>query len=916
VAGSVSLPDLVQRIQIDTSSVGGSLESLKKFGTSAAGVATAGVAIGVAVAGGLYKVGEAFDGAYDKIRVGTGATGSQLESLKGSFKSVVQEVPASFDDASTAIADINTRLGLTGAPLESLSAQFLELSRITGTDVSGNIEAVTGLFNNFGISAEDQGPRLDQLFRASQATGISVQDLASKMSSGGVALRAVGMDFEQSAALIAGLSKAGLDASDVMPALNKSLAAAAREGKSANEVFNDTMTRIKGAGSEAEASAIAMETFGAKGGPKLAALIREGKLSMDDLVNTIANGTDTVRGAGEDTADFGEKWQMIKNKVLVALEPIAMRVFDGIGQAMDKLPGILDAIGGAFEPLRPIFSFIGDNIVPILGAIGVALAAVAGPAIIGAIGSLGGVFAAIGGTLAALFSPVVLIVGAIAALVAGLIYAYQHFEGFRNVVDSVIGFIVDTIWPAIKQFASWLMDGLGVAVKAIGEVISDVWKSISDWTKEHWPQIQEAVTHVWNVISTVVSTYITIIMTVIKIGFEIIKTIVTTVLDFIQSFWSEWGDTIMTVVSAIWDSIRAYIEMVINIISGIIEFVLAIINGDWGAAWEAIKGILVAVWDFMKAALVAAWDIIKALFSAAIDFVKSLWENGWEYIKTALGLVWDGIKALVGLAIDWVKEQISNWLEALKFLWDNKWELIKLGLQAIWDGIKSLVGLAIDFVKGIISAALDTIKAIWDGAWDTIKNAASNAWNAIKDGVTNGINAVIDIIRGLPGRIRDFVGDVLSAGAAVGGALLDGVKNAITGAVGLAGDLANGIVNAVKSAWNAVADMINGFVPDEIGWGRFSLDLPDNPIPKFYARGGIVTQATQAIVGEAGPEAIIPLTDLRRARAVMRQAGVGDLLGGPGDTTTNYTVNVYPAQATVDEAYLERLLRRREVLAR
>jgi hypothetical protein len=100
---------------------------------------------------------------------------------------------------------------------------------------------------------------------------------------------------------------------------------------------------------------------------------------------------------------------------------------------------------------------------------------------------------------------------------------------------------------------------------------------------------------------------------------------------------------------------------------------------------------------------------------------------------------------------------------------------------------------------------------------------------------------------------------MVSAGAELGGSFLEGLKNGLTAVAGFAGDVANAIVQVVKDAWNKVAGMINDFVPNKIGWGPFSMDLPANPIPTF-AKGGIVTGPTLALVGERGPEAIVPLT--------------------------------------------------------
>ena len=84
----------------------------------------------------LVDLGNQFHDAYANIRVGTGATGAALDGLEGSFRNVAETVPSDMGEVSTAIGDLNTRLGITGKPLEDLATQVLYLSDLTGTDLS------------------------------------------------------------------------------------------------------------------------------------------------------------------------------------------------------------------------------------------------------------------------------------------------------------------------------------------------------------------------------------------------------------------------------------------------------------------------------------------------------------------------------------------------------------------------------------------------------------------------------------------------------------------------------------------------------------------------------------------------------------------------------------------------------------
>ena len=64
--------------------------------------------------------------------------------------------------------------------------------------------------------------------------------------------------------------------------------------------------------------------------------------------------------------------------------------------------------------------------------------------------------------------------------------------------------------------------------------------------------------------------------------------------------------------------------------------------------------------------------------------------------------------------------------------------------------------------------------------------------------------------------------------------------------------------NAVASVWNNTIGKLSFKVPSWVpGIGGKGFDVPDIPM---LAEGGIVTGPTLAMIGEAGPEAVIPLS--------------------------------------------------------
>ncbi|MEA1961283.1 MAG: hypothetical protein U9N81_08455 [Bacillota bacterium] len=145
-----------------------SLEKTGKKLTNLGGKLSTSLTLPLAAASaGVLKLGKDFTDAFNNIRVGTGATGSALEGLKDDFKAVYTSVPTDIQSAAAAIADLNTRTGLAGKPLQELSAQMLNLSRISGEDLSSMISDSTRLFGDWNISADKIGGTMDYLFKVS-----------------------------------------------------------------------------------------------------------------------------------------------------------------------------------------------------------------------------------------------------------------------------------------------------------------------------------------------------------------------------------------------------------------------------------------------------------------------------------------------------------------------------------------------------------------------------------------------------------------------------------------------------------------------------------------------------------------------------------------------------------------------------
>jgi TP901 family phage tail tape measure protein len=418
----------------------------ERFQKVGAGLKTAGQSLSQYVTLPLLGVGAVaikaaadFDKANATIRAGTGATGKALQDLNDDFKTVLKQVPQSSDVVSTAIADLNTRIGLAGKPLQEITKQMLNLSKVTGIDVSSLITDTTRVFGDWGIATEKQAETLDYLWKVSQTTGIGVDQLSQKVVQFGAPLRQLGFTFEKSAALFGKWEKEGVNAELVMGGMRIALGKMAKAGEEPTKVFPKLIEQIQKAGTVGEANTLALEAFGAKAGADMAAAIREGRFGIEDLLATLNGSTETINKAGRETLTLGERMAMLKNKAQVGIAPLGKILIDLGEKHLPKLVSGVEKLSKWFSDLGPK----GQKNVLMYGAMAAAIGPVlvAAGTLIGSIGTivtgLGGLATAIGasgGLLAAMTGPIGVVVAGLTlgtAAVVGLTKASKE----NNVVS-------------------------------------------------------------------------------------------------------------------------------------------------------------------------------------------------------------------------------------------------------------------------------------------------------------------------------------------------------------------------------------------------------------------------------------------------------------------------------------------------
>ena len=210
---------------------------------------------------------------------------------------------------------------------------------------------------------------------------------------------------------------------------------------------------------------------------------------------------------------------------------------------------------------------------------------------------------------------------------------------------------------------------------------------------------------------------------------------------------------------------------------------------------------------------------------------------------------------------------------------------------------------------GLIVIALAALGAAFYIAWEksaTFRRIVTGVFNAIKGAAMTVINWVKGhwpmIVTFLSGPFFPIVALATNA-FGVRSALLGAFHDMWNFAKGLWNDLGNvwdsawagawglvkgqlnmmiGGINALIGAWDSLKFSFGGFNHFGVHIGGFSIGVPQIPKIPLLAAGALVSKPTFAMLGESGPELVLPLSRPARMAALMERAFGGSLLGGSG----------------------------------
>ena len=261
-----------------------------------------------------------------------------------------------------------------------------------------------------------------------------------------------------------------------------------------------------------------------------------------------------------------------------------------------------------------------------------------------------------------------------------------------------------------------------------------------------------------------------------------------------------------------------------------------IVNGVWESVKDTIKGVV----DYVKGPVMAMWDTLQGAFNLIAGILTGDFSRAWE-----------GLKGMIGGVVEWIKTTL-------------------LGLPA--DIAAAAIGIGSAIVSGIASGVTGLAEAVWGkitempsaligkvGEWLTdLASIGGKVINWIASGATGLAAKIWENISGFATALGNDIAGLASDLKGYGSDIINWIKDGIA-------SVAKGIADAAKAVVNKAIDFINGAigkintVKDWVNNINPGPDIPNIPKIPRLAAGGIVTGPTVALIGEAGPEAVVPL---------------------------------------------------------
>lgn len=803
--------------------VGGTLTSvgqkLLPLSTSIAGLGVAAV-----------KTTADFDSEMSKVSAISGATGTDLDKLRGKAREMGAKTKFSASEAAQGMQYMAMAGWKTQDMMDGLEG-IMNLAAASGEDLASTSDIVTDALTAFGLSAKDSSHFSDILAAASSNANTNVSMMGETFKYAAPVLGSLGYTAEDAALAIGLMANAGIKSSQAGTSLRGAITNLAKptdtvaaamdkygisltdsSGKmlSLRELMEQLRQKLGGL-SEAEQAQAAAALFGKNAMSGMLAIINGSDKDFEKLAGAI----DNCDGSSEKMANtMNDNLQGQITILMSQLQELAISfgeilmpkirdIVTHIQNFVDKLNAMDEGqketilrIGMFVAALAPMLMGLGKvitfsaNVSRALGTLSAGLVKA---------GGFSGVFTK---ALGLITSPAAIVVGAIAAITAVIIHLWNTNEDFRNTITA--------IWQKIKDAFTIFAAGISERLSALGITFSDVTSAI----KTIWDGF-------CNLLAPVLEAAFNTIAIALQTAFNVILGIWDVFSAVFSGDWSGAWEAVKGIFSSVWDGLKEYFSTIIGAVKGVADVFLGWFGTNWETVWNGVKTFFEGIWNGISSFFEGIWNGISTFcttvwngivtnVTAFCTTVHDTISTIFNAVKDVVSNVWETIKNVVQVAIMFIVEVIKAAFELItvpfRFIWENCRDTI----ISVWETIKSAVQTAINFVKdNIITPVMNAISTTITTVWNTIKttfttvinaikSAVQTAWNFMKDSViTPVMNGIKTVITTVWNAIKTAVQTVVNAIKTTVQTVFNAVKTTVT-------TIWNAIKTGTSTAWNAV----------------------------------------------------------------------------------------------------------------
>lgn len=407
---------------------------------------------------------------------------------------------------------------------------------------------------------------------------------------------------------------------------------------------------------------------------------------------------------------------------------------------------------------------------------------------------------------------------------------------FATIGGAILDALLAVAVPIAVALGVPLELAVGLVVLAVAAIIAAIFLIWKNWDKI-WGFIKKTSSKAWQAIQKV---WDGVLDFFVKLWQNVYKTAIKPVVDAIKTgfnavvgFFRKWGADILAIILSPFILAGAGVILfaagVIAIFKGIwagIVLIFSVAAAFFGTIFKAAWDAITVVWDIVVSFFQAIWDGITKIFSTVVGFIGGIFSSAWNAVAKVWNIVasWFNINVIQPVltffspVTSFLGKVFSDAWNAIKKVWNT----VSGFFSGIWTNITKTFGGVGSWFSTRFKDAYNSITGIFGGlwswfkknVWDKITSVFSKVGTSIGNAISGAVKSVINtVLRGVIGTVNGFLG------------LLRGAINVINKAPG---------VNINTSG------------------------LRDIPIPHL-AVGGVVNQATMAVLGESGSEAVMPL---------------------------------------------------------